>query len=467
MRLRLTLWAVLATTVLVLVGGGLTYLLLGEQLVQHREEDVLAELDQFEQAASGVTSAEGLLDFTRTYLQGPESNSLHLRGVVLVLLLHDGRVLSNADFELETLPIARPLLERGEPVFGREDTPDGPYVVAGRPIMLDGTGVGGVVAASPLRPVADLQRQVAAVLALAAVVAIAAMGVGYWLLIGKALEPVRRMSRAATAISRQDLSRRIEYRGPRDEVGELAATLNDMLSRLEEAIRSQDRFISDVSHELRTPLTIVKGHLQVLDREADPDPERMREEHRVVLDELDRLNRLVEGLLTLARLEGSDVLETFPVDLDGLLSTLVRQGVHLGDRRWEVDRLPGVIATVDQDRLTQALLNLMANAVRHTAPGDVVALGGELRGAHVALWVRDTGAGMSPEVQSRAFDRFYHGVERAQSDEDGSGLGLGLAIVKGIAQAHGGHVDVESTLGEGSRFTLVLPARTPGPPASV
>ena len=353
----------------------------------------------------------------------------------------------------------RPLLERGEPVFGRTDTPDGRYVVAGRPITLDGEGVGGVVAASPLGPVAEDPAAGGGGTGPGGGAGYGGDGGGYWLLIGKALEPVRRMSRAATAITRQDLSSRIEYQGPRDEVGELAATLNDMLSRLEEAIRSQDRFISDVSHELRTPLTIIKGHLQVLDREPDPDPERMREEHRVVLDELDRLNRLVEGLLTLARLERRDVLELSPVDLDGLLSTLAGQGTHLGDRRWEVDRLPGLTATLDQDRVTQALLNLMANAVHHTSPGDLVTLGGEARGAEVALWVRDTGAGMTEEVQAHVFDRFYHRPSAGRSGDDGAGLGLGLAIVRGIAQAHGGRVEVESTVGAGSRFTLVLPAR--------
>ncbi len=384
MRFRLALLAVLATVVVVAMGVTLTYTLIGRQLVSHQEDDVLAQLDQFARSAEPVTTTQQLTDFTRQYLAGPESQSLRQRGLVLALFLPD-RTLSNAaDLALEKLPFSRPLLERGEPVLGRAEVAQGTYLIAGRPILLGGKLVGGVEVAAPLAAIADVQRQVLFVLVLVGLLALLAVGGGSWLLLGKALDPVRRMTRTAAAISREDLSRRVEYEGPADEVGELAATLNDMLGRLDDAFRSQDRFISDVSHELRTPLTIMKGHLQVLDRQTEFDPERVREEHAIVLEELDRLNRLVEELLTLARLQRGGVLEWAPVGLDGLLMTLVAQGEHLGDRRWQVDRLPGVTVQGDKDRLTQALLNLMVNALNHTAPGQVVALGGEVAGAAVA-----------------------------------------------------------------------------------
>src|SRR5665811_1787657 len=118
------------------------------------------------------------------------------------------------------------------------------------------------------------------------------VGVGSWVIVGKALEPVRRISRTAGGISQADLTRRVEYEGPSDEIGELSETMNRMLSRLEGAFTSQDRFISDVSHELRTPLTIIRGHLQVLDRRPEEDEKTVRATHALVLDELDRLNRL-------------------------------------------------------------------------------------------------------------------------------------------------------------------------------
>ena len=145
--------------------------------------------------------------------------------------------------------------------------------------------------------------------------------------------------------------------------------MDAMLDRLQSAFAAQERFISDASHELRTPLTIMKGHLQVLDRQESPDPEFVKQEHALVLDELDRMNRLVADLLVLARATRVDFLRLDEVDVDGFLSSLAAQGPHLGERDWRVDALPGGTIRADQDRLTQVFLNLMQNAVRHTEPG--------------------------------------------------------------------------------------------------
>ena len=468
MRFRLTVGAVLATVILVVLGVGFTDVLLGRQLTDHVQEDVLGELAQFEEMLPELAGDEELLAFTREYLVRPESDSLRRRGMVFTLFLNRGPVLSNdVDFDLETLDQSGPLVRQGEPVLGVVERGAQDYLLAGRPLVLGSETIGGVELAAPLAPVRDIQRQVLFVLILTAALATIIIGLGFWFLIGKTLEPVRRMTGTAAEISREDLSRRIAYQGPPDELGELAGTLNGMLARLESAFGAQDRFISDVSHELRTPLTIIKGHLQVLDREVDPDPALVKKEHALVLDELDRMNRLVEELLTLARLQRTDVLEWGSVDLDNLLSTLTSQGEHLGKRLWAVDQLPGVTIQADQDRLTQAFLNLMQNAVRHTDPDTPIALGGAVADGHVRLWVRDEGAGMAPEVRERVTERFFHGPL-----QDGAGLGLGLAIVAGIAEAHGGKLEIESELGKGSTVTLVLPhgetrrSRSRGRPAA-
>ena len=176
--------------------------------------------------------------------------------------------------------------------------------------------VGAVEVAGSLAEVNSTLNRLLLLLVVGGLIGCAAVGLGTWFLLGSALEPVRRITRTAAAISREDLSRRIEYGGPKDEIGELAETMDGMLDRIETAFSDQEQFISDVSHELRTPLTIVKGHLQVLDREAHPDPELVKLEHGLVIDELDRMNRLIADLLTLARAGRADFLRKEPIDLD-------------------------------------------------------------------------------------------------------------------------------------------------------
>jgi signal transduction histidine kinase len=237
--------------------------------------------------------------------------------------------------------------------------------------------------------------------------------------------------------------------------------MDGMLDRLENAFTDQEQFISDVSHELRTPLTIVKGHLQVLDRQSQPDLELVKQEHGLVIDELDRMNRLIADLLTLARAGRADFLRKEPIDVDLFLTSLLAQGPHLGEREWRMDGLPGGTLLGDQDRLTQILLNLMQNAVAHTAAGQVIAIGGSRSavragtpGGTVELWVRDEGEGMDEEIRRHLFERFYRG----KGDAAGGRVGLGLAIVRALAAAHGGEVKVESSPGHGARFTVALPS---------
>jgi two-component system OmpR family sensor kinase len=283
----------------------------------------------------------------------------------------------------------------------------------------------------------------------------ALLGLGSWFLLGWALDPVRKITRTAAVISREDLSRRIGYKGPSDEIGELAETMDAMFDRLESAFVAQERFISDVSHELRTPLTIIKGHLQVLDMQEAPSPAMVKQEHALVIDELGRMNRLVTDLLTLARASRVDFLRKEKIGLDLFLTSLAAQGPHLGDRDWKIDELPGGTVEADQDRLTQVFLNLMQNAVSHTKAGQAVALGGSrsARGGRVSLWVRDEGEGMEEEVRGHVFERFYRGEGSAA----GGRVGLGLAIVGALVDAHAGRIDVESSPGKGARFIVTLP----------
>jgi two-component system, OmpR family, sensor kinase len=330
--------------------------------------------------------------------------------------------------------------------------------VAGTPILTTDGQVGAVEIAGSLAGVNDTLQRLLLLLAIGGALGCLVVGLGSWFLVGRALDPVRRITRTAAAITHEDLTRRIGYSGPKDEIGELALTMDAMFDRLQSAFATQEQFISDASHELRTPLTIMKGHLQVLDRQESPDPAFVKQEHALVLDELDRMNRLVADLLTLARATRVDFLRKESIDLDGFLQSLAAQGPHLGGRTWVLATLPGGSVQADQDRLTQVFLNLIQNAVEHTSERQVIALGGVRAPGRVTLWVRDEGEGMNAEVAGHVFERFYRGANPEGAEATDTGAGLGLAIVKAIAEAHGGSISVESRLGAGTRFTISLPA---------
>jgi two-component system, OmpR family, sensor kinase len=454
LRLRLTLWFVFGVIVIAVAGAVATHALLGEQLRGELDSKLIQQLNRYQQVIGAAEDATALAVATESYLSGPQANPLRQGAYVLSLQTTDGTVVSNSGaIRIEDLPPTRVLLESGQPYLSDVSLDGQSYRVIGTRIMLDEERVGAVEIAGSLSGISDTLRRLLLLLAVGGALGCLMVGLGSWFLLGRALDPVRRITRTAAAISHEDLSKRIGYSGRRDEVGELALTMDAMLDRLQSAFSAQEQFISDASHELRTPLTIIKGHLQVLDRQESPDPAYVKQEHALVLDELDRMNRLVGDLLTLARATRVDFLRKESIALDGFLQSLVAQGPHLGERAWSIDSLPGGSIHADQDRLTQVFLNLMQNAVHHTGEGQVVALGGERTPTGVALWVRDAGEGMSENVLAHMFERFYRGAEQRDT-----GTGLGLAIVKALVEAHEGSVAVQSRPGAGARFTISLPA---------
>jgi len=270
-----------------------------------------------------------------------------------------------------------------------------------------------------------------------------------WIIAGRVLAPLRELRDTAQGISDTDFTRRIEVKG-HDEVAELGRTFNDMIDRLEGAFASQRAFVSDAGHELRTPITIIRGHLELL----GDDPQERADTIEVVTDELDRMSRFVDDLLTLAKAERADFLRPGPVDLDELTDELLTKATGLAPRDWRLEGNAAGRITADRQRVTQAVMNLAHNAVQHTDDGDAIALGSALRGGEARLWVRDDGPGVPADQQERIFERF------ARSDDSGrrsEGAGLGLAIVRAIAEAHGGRVELDSREGTGSVFTVVLP----------
>ncbi|HEU4397147.1 MAG TPA: HAMP domain-containing sensor histidine kinase [Actinomycetota bacterium] len=237
----------------------------------------------------------------------------------------------------------------------------------------------------------------------------------------------------------------------RDEVAQLATTFNEMLDRLERAFGSQRQFIDDAGHELRTPLTIVRGHPELL----EDDPTERHETLDLVMDELDRMRRIVNDRLLLAKREQPDFLSLTTVEVGALTEELHAKVAALGSRAWELERRGRVVA--DRQRLTQAVVQPAQNAVRYGGEDGPIALGSAVADGEARFWVRDHGPGISPEQQELVFERFRKGQGRPRSEA----AGLGLAIVKAIAEAHHGRVEIRSRPGSGSTFTLVIPVDQP------
>jgi two-component system, OmpR family, sensor kinase len=273
-----------------------------------------------------------------------------------------------------------------------------------------------------------------------------------WVIAGRVLQPLRLLRDTSRNISETDLTQRLPVEGD-DELADLARTFNEMLDRLEEAFASQKSFISDAGHELRTPITIIRGHLDVM----GDDPEERRETLDLVRDELDRMSRLVNDLLLLAKASRPDFLQPETVDLDDLTRELFAKASALAPRDWRLASVGTGRIVADRQRVTQAVMNLSQNAVTHTMNGDAVELGSELRNGRVRLWVQDTGPGVPEHEQARIFERFVR-LDRAPA---GEGAGLGLAITRAVAEAHGGRVELDSHPGAGARFTVIIPTEPP------
>lgn len=283
---------------------------------------------------------------------------------------------------------------------------------------------------------------------------------GGLLLANEALSPVDRITRVAEQIGAGDLSERVPLPDKMDEIGRLAATFNHMIARLQAAFERQRQFTSDASHELRTPLAVMRGDIEItLRRKRTPE-----EYERVLtsnLEEIMRLSHLVEDLLTLARADaGQAALHCEPMPLDKLCQEMAEYIMPLAQTHEQtlIYRPPAAPVTVKADahRLKQLLLNLLDNAIKYTGHGGRITLGLQTEGKEAVLTVSDTGRGIPPEDLPHLFERFFR-HSRSTSDKGTTGFGLGLSIVKWIVDSHGGKIEVESRVGEGTIFTVRLP----------
>jgi two-component system, OmpR family, sensor kinase len=304
---------------------------------------------------------------------------------------------------------------------------------------------------------ASVQRLILVML-LSGPLALLAAGAAGWLLASRALAPVAKMTATAAGISIDALDERVPVPASNDEIAGLAVTLNGMLSRLESGVRAKRRLVADASHELQTPIAVMRTELDVSLASGTLPPSAV-EVLESAREETDHMARIVRNLLTLARFdEGTLRLLRQTIDLQALsrevvdsLSTLARERSVTVTMLGDVAR-----ASADPEYLRVAVVNLVENAIKYSGAGRSVVVETRRGGDTVSLAVSDNGPGIPPDALPRIFDRFYR-VDRSRAQESGSGLGL--AISREIIEAHGGHLQVESDVSTGSRFTLTLPAQ--------
>ncbi len=450
-RTRLALWftvimaAVLATLTVAV------YQLTRDSLLKEVQQDV-------RQRAALIAAAAA------TPLEASDTDVFSAPDVFVQILDPSGHVLgSSSNLGGRNLPFLRSAIQADQVsevrVGGR------PLFLYSRPVMSQGALQGYVlVARSPVTIYQALGR-LRSFLYPGAVLALVLAGLFGWLLVRHAIRPLERVARSAAEIAAtQDHARRLGYRGPADEIGQLAATIDGMLAALElahhdlEAAHSAQRlFLADISHELRTPLTIMLSSLDLLARPGASDPEFQTKALADMRVEAKRMARMVTQLLIMARSDAAAAIAHQPVLVVDTLTDACRQvspdggGVTL--RCQGLEMLDDAVVLGDPDYLKQLFLILLDNACKYTQPGGRVDVSGAARDGAVAITVADTGIGIEPLDLPHIFDRFY----RAGNVRSRGGMGLGLAIARHIAAQHGGTIDVQSEPGRGSRFTVTLP----------
>lgn len=292
-------------------------------------------------------------------------------------------------------------------------------------------------------------------------IAVVLASVGGYVLARKSLAPVVAMSTQAERIGAANLHERLPVHNPRDELGHLAASFNQLLGRVDESFERQKRFVADASHELRTPVAILRGESEVALSRAERSAAEYRESLSLLHCEAQRLSHIVDDLFTLTRADaGQYPLEPRDFYLDELVADCVHATRTLAQAKritLSCDITEELPMRADEGLLRRMILNLLDNAIKYTPPGGSICVSSSRAGGECALSIKDTGPGISGDLQPRIFERFFRADKaRSHSDTNG-GAGLGLAIARWIAEAHGGRLVLAHSDSSGSTFTAFLP----------
>jgi signal transduction histidine kinase len=394
----------------------------------------------------------------QTFSNNPNFQSLPEREIVRVLDSAGNLVASPFGRSQDALPLSANGLQalQGLRDWWETNTVQGhSMLIYSRPIVSDGKVAYILQIARPLDERNNSLQSLATTLVVASLLMILiAFGIG-WVLSEITLSPIKRLTQTARKIGEErDFTRRVTYTGPQDEVGQLATTFNSMLARLQDAylqvaraLEMQRNFVADVSHELRTPLTTLRGNLGLLRRTPPIPDEEQTDILTDMVDESDRLIRLVNDLLVLARADAGRNLVKEPVAILPVLEETCRQARQLAPQRKITLDAADLSILGDQDALKQVLWIALDNALKHSS-GDIMVSAAQ-KDAQVEIRVQDFGAGIPPEKLEHIFDRFYRGEEATAP-----GFGLGLSIAKSLVEGQGDTIRIESEVGKGSVLIL-------------
>jgi heavy metal sensor kinase len=388
---------------------------------------------------------------------------------IVALVDADGRVLARRSvssalvFRLPALPL-RPtqspqFYELPESKADADDSCRGIYQLA----FADSTGRPSVVVVTDsTESLSDQLDTLQDVLAFAVLLALLLAGCGGWLLARHSLSPLAVMAAATERITANNLQERLPM-GSSDELGRLASSFNDLLSRLSASFSQQRLFMADASHELRTPLSIARTAAQVALQKSERSGSEYREALAVIEQQAGRLGRIVEDMFALARADMNQLpLDISELYLDEVVADTTRasavlaegKGLHLKSQAMQETPYRG-----DERLLRQMISNLLDNAIKFTPEGGTVDVRLQQVAAGYQITVTDTGCGIPEELQPRVFERFFR-VDKARVGTNGlGGAGLGLAIARSIAELHDGHLTLQHSGPEGSTFCISLPIR--------
>ncbi len=445
LKFRLTIWSLVVIMVLLLVFGTVAYFMLSHNLYQNLDESLRKRVSELQ---SSLEIKDGQIVFEEKFSE------------LVMFYDADGALLQilgpNVEFANIDGLVKQTLF--GQSSFLTAVTKDGQEVrLYAAPFTVDSKTRIAIVVGRPPDEIKNTLVTFRSMLGLSALAVIILAGTGGLFLAGRALKPVDQITGTAREIGESDLSRRIEIESE-DELGRLAATLNQMISRLEEAFNRQRQFTADASHELRTPLAVIQAE-STLATEKERTPAEYRKSLELVSQEVAYMSDIIGKLLFLARSNaGKEPLNLEEVNLKQLLTELSLDVEVLCREKgleFNLGQLDDLTVKGDKIKLRQLFTSLLENAVKYTPNGGSITSSIARKDGTAVVAISDTGIGIPPEHLPHLFERFYR-VDTARSRADG-GSGLGLAIAKYIAEAHGGKIEVESQVGKSSTFRVVLP----------
>ena len=463
-RARLTAFSVVVLALVLLVVGGLIYVLLARVLYARIDENLLTAV-QIATTSLGNDLAEG-----QDTADAARSTAAELSSSQQMLAIYDatGTLLAESsrddDVAIRLPPIdAIPTSETQLTTIIEAQDDDDRHRLAMRRVTLaahDVTYI--VVAGSPLEPTDEELEALRGTLAYVVPVALLLAGLGGWFLARRSLAPVGAMAERARQIGGEDLSRRMPVANPRDELGQLASTFNDLLGRLESSMKQQRQFMADASHELRTPITTTRTAANVALQQLHRDEQEYRRALEMIEQQADRLSRIVDDMFTLARADaGTYPVRKQPMYLDEVIDEAAAAGRVVASTRDVCIEFSGTRSASfvgDEELIRRLVVNLLDNAIRYSPAGGAIRVGLRRVGDGYVILVSDQGPGIPLESQPHIFERFYRvDVSRKRGDRDG-GAGLGLALVQWVAHLHGGDATLTESSESGSTFTVVLPA---------